>query len=208
MRFLPAIMIFGATAASYAYVHEDGTPNPQGNQKSFFSDWFTTDDQMDKPRAGDVETIASAPRESMVAVEGPEITNFVEIFRFDMTPQGVRKRWSRVTTGLADTRYQGYRVPLVTGTEESDLAGSLSYYFDSRPRLRKITFTGTTGDPGRLVDLVTKQFGFSRSQNRNPRVATFTGRFRFRGQLRIAAAEVLDRHESGNNFKVDLVVER
>ena len=43
--------------------------------------------------------------------------------------------------------------------EFTDLAGSLSYYFDKHRRVRRISFEGHTGDASRLVEFATKQFG-------------------------------------------------
>ena len=51
----------------------------------------------------------------------------------------------------AELDLQGYRVAYVSGTAETDIAGSLSYYFDNTHRLRRIAFNGTTGDARRLV---------------------------------------------------------
>jgi hypothetical protein len=54
----------------------------------------------------------------------------------------------------------GIRVPLITGTSLGDLAGSLSYYFNSQSRLQRISLRGRTGDPTQIVNLVVQRFGF------------------------------------------------
>jgi hypothetical protein len=79
-------------------------------------------------------------------------------FRFDVTPQWVAATWPRVTTVVADSSHAGMRVPLVTGVMPDDLVGTLTYYFDERQRVQRITFSGSTGDSRRLVALVTSQF--------------------------------------------------
>jgi len=56
----------------------------------------------------------------------------------------VISRWPRVSAGLAELQLQGYRVPLVSGTTANDLAGALTYYFNSRQQVQRITFQGTT----------------------------------------------------------------
>lgn len=43
------------------------------------------------------------------------------------------------------------RVPLVTGTSTSDLAGTLTYYFDKYKRVQRITVHAVTGDPSRFI---------------------------------------------------------
>jgi hypothetical protein len=74
-----------------------------------------------------------------------------EIFRFDVTPQWVTSRWPRVSTVAGEPKHLGMRVPLVSGTQPHDIAGSLTYYFNEHHQLQRITFTGLTGDPRRLL---------------------------------------------------------
>src|SRR5579872_1804501 len=112
MRFLPAIVVFGAAGASYLYTQEGLVKNLSP------SEWITEEgghgvSAVTEPAV--VERLASASKEEVIAVPGPEITNFSEVFRFDLSPQAITQKWSRVTTGLSDPRYQGYRVPLMTG---------------------------------------------------------------------------------------------
>ncbi len=61
------------------------------------------------------------------------------MLRFDVTVEWVMQRWPRVSTGLPYLQLQGYRVPLVTGTKVADLAGSLTYYFNARQQVQRIT---------------------------------------------------------------------
>ena len=58
------------------------------------------------------------------------ILNLADAFSMDKTPLWVLQRWPRVSTGGAQLQLQGYRVPLVTGTGEGDLAGSMTYFFN------------------------------------------------------------------------------
>ena len=46
----------------------------------------------------------------------------------------------------------------MTGTQFDDLAGSLTYYFDSQHQLRRITFHGVTGDERKLVAFVSQVY--------------------------------------------------
>lgn len=91
-----------------------------------------------------------------------DVAEMSEVFRLDVTPVWVMNRWSRVSTQLAGLNEHGYRVPLVTGSREDDLAGALTYYFTAEHRLRRITFSGTTGDPKRLIGMLNSQFQFER----------------------------------------------
>ena len=202
MKFLPAIVVFGAAGASYVYSHGDLA-------KSFSpANWVSDEGAVAEKGPVDVERLAMAPKEEVVAVPGPEVSNFGDVFRFDMTPQSVTQRWSRVSTGLGDVRLQGYRVPLVTGTADSDLAGSLTYYFDGYPKMRRITFLGTTANPQRLVEFLGKHYGFRQYQTGNARVTTYRGHYRFRGTLKVTPAEILDKSLASTNYKVELSLER
>jgi hypothetical protein len=90
---------------------------------------------------------------------GGMIPDLREVMRFDITPDWVIGRFSRVTTVLADTRLQGLRVPIVTGTAASDIAGTLTYYFDHKHTLQRLTVHGFTGDPGKIVGIMTGPYG-------------------------------------------------
>jgi hypothetical protein len=92
-------------------------------------------------------------------ITGPPLQDLGEVIRFDIPPSWVTSRWPRVTTTLSETGLEGLRVPLVTGTQVDDLAGSLTYYFDPQHRVQRLTFEGFTGDDRRLVALVVQYYG-------------------------------------------------
>jgi hypothetical protein len=92
--------------------------------------------------------------------EETPIVEMTEAFRFDVSPAWVMSRWPRVSAGLNDEKYQGLRVPLITGMREDDLAGSITYYFTKSQHCAKITFAGDTGDPRRATALLVQKFGF------------------------------------------------
>lgn len=93
------------------------------------------------------------------ALTGPPVQDFAEILRFDIAPQWVLSRWSRVTTVLSEYDLEGLRVPLVSGTRLDDIAGSLTYYYDKQHRLQRIALEGVTGDERRLAQHVQRYFG-------------------------------------------------
>ena len=96
-----------------------------------------------------------------------------EVLRFDATVDWITQRWPRVSTGLPHVQLQGYRVTLVTGTELGDLAGSLTYYFNNRQQVQRITLRGTTGDPRVLIALAAERFHFVRRLTNDPSVAYY-----------------------------------
>ena len=74
-----------------------------------------------------------------------------DVLRFDVSPTWVTQNFARVSTVLADTQLDGLRVPLITGTNHTDIAGTLTYYFDHYKRVQRVTVHGVTGDPSRFV---------------------------------------------------------
>jgi hypothetical protein len=96
---------------------------------------------------------------------GMTVTDFADVLRFDITPEWLFSRWSRVTTITADQSLKGFRVPLVTGTRVDDLAGVATFYFGRHGRLQRVGFEGTTGDTRRLVAFLTARYGFKAEPN-------------------------------------------
>jgi hypothetical protein len=90
------------------------------------------------------------------------------VFDFQITPEWIVKRWPAVSTGLAQLQLEGYRVPLVTGTKQHDLAGALTYYFNAEQKLQQITFVGATGDPRPLIGLLSGRFHLTRRLVNDP----------------------------------------
>jgi len=93
------------------------------------------------------------------ALVGGPIYDLREVLRFDISPEWVMSRFSRVTTVLADTELEGLRVPLVTGIGPADLAGSITYYFDASGKLQRVMLHAFTGDASRVVATMTQHYG-------------------------------------------------
>ena len=137
--------------------------------------------------------------------------NLGEVLRFDVTVDWVMRRWPRVSTGLPHLQLHGYRVPLVTGTAIGDVAGSLTYYFNARQRVQRITLRGTTGDPRVLIGLVASRYHFARRLTNDPGVAlyeTVDSSNRPAGVLKIRSASVIKSNQPYMRFEVDLVIDR
>lgn len=143
-------------------------------------------------------------------IEGYPVHDLAEVLRFDGTPDWVMARWPRVSTGLAQPDLQGYRVPLVTGTGQDDLAGSLTYYFDGDQRLKFITFHGATGDPRKLVALVVGRYGFKPEESQDPSLSLFMVKWNGKplSELRIRTARVLRADQPNTRYHVDLALAR
>jgi hypothetical protein len=76
---------------------------------------------------------------------------FDQVIRFDLTPDSITQNWSRVTTTQSEHFLLGMRVAVVTGPDISDVAGSITYYFDEQDQLQRISLQGFTGDASRLI---------------------------------------------------------
>ncbi|MBN2216100.1 MAG: hypothetical protein JW719_01860 [Pirellulales bacterium] len=153
------------------------------------------------------ETPPTTP--SIPPLEGTQIRDFGEVFRFDVTTGWVMSRWARVSTGMSQLQLQGYRVPLVTGTARDDLAGALTYYFGPEQRVRQITFNGTTGDATRLVRLLVGRYGFHRRQANDSGLFVYEApdqKGDIRSVLRIRPTGVVRADQPHQRFHVDLLL--
>ena len=86
-------------------------------------------------------------------VGGP-VRDLREVLRFDIAPGWVVQNFARVSTVLSEFNLDGLRVPVVTGTSHSDLAATITYYFDNNQQLRRINLQGLTGDPSGIASLM------------------------------------------------------
>jgi hypothetical protein len=143
-------------------------------------------------------------------LEGSAIGGLVDVFRFDITPQWITSRWPRVMTITPDADLQGYRVPLVTGTTEQDLAGSLTYYFDRQKSLERITFYGTTGDARQLVGLMSAQYGLLRELGSDPGLYLYQAKHdgQVVSRLQVEVTPVMRATTPHERYTVDLVLSR
>jgi hypothetical protein len=87
-----------------------------------------------------------------------------EVLRFDVSKEWVYQNWDRKSTGLSDPQLFGIRVPLVTGTQRTDMAGSLTYQFDTLGQIQHISFRGRTADTTALVQFLTQRYQFQRME--------------------------------------------
>lgn len=140
-------------------------------------------------------------------IDGHPVFDPAEVFRFDVTPAWIMSRWARVMTVSSPTM-QGYRVPLVTGPTEHDLAGSLTYYFNADQAVQRITFVGTTGDPAALVKLLTERFKFAPAPSNTPGEYLYQIRWHNqpRSEMRLRMSDVVRADMPLRRFDVDLEI--
>jgi hypothetical protein len=130
-----------------------------------------------------------------------------EALNLDATPAWVSSRWPRVTTSLAETNYDGLRVAL-TGVQETDLTGSLTYYFDKQQVAQRITFHGTTGNHQRLVELLMSQYSFTKQKCLAGELYTASWMNRTYGMCRIRPAPVFSVATAPQRYEVLLEINR
>lgn len=148
------------------------------------------------------------PFEPLVITPGRSLVDLAEILRFDIDPAWVVHRFPRVSTGLSNVGNHGYRVPLVTGTMQDDVAGALTYFFDEKQKCEKITFYGTTGDPRRFVSTVAQLHGLQAVEGPEPGVFAYEKKSWGTpvSQLHIRPATVARAEWSRAKFQIELVL--
>ncbi|MGI9427948.1 MAG: DUF6690 family protein [Bythopirellula sp.] len=139
-------------------------------------------------------------------LEGLPALSLQEVFNFNVTKEWVYQRWPRKSTALSELGSFGIRVPLVTGTQIHDLAGSLTYFFDKVGRVQRISFHGTTGDTSQIVMLVARGFGLQQQSTAVAGEQLFQARRNDQifSELRTRPAPVLWASSPHESFAVDL----
>ncbi len=125
------------------------------------------------------------------AIGGGNVQDLREVLRFDVTPLWLTQRFSRVTTVLSNVQLDGMRVPLVTGTQTTDLAGTLTYYFDSRQSVRRINLHGLTGDPSQLANLMVQFYGLKPEQSLGGHLYTYRWNNQVNSVLHLSPAPIV-----------------
>ena len=178
-----------------------------------------TNATLPSPAGGSPESAAPDPAppasppgpSSPVACDWLPLAAIEDALRFDVTPAWIIRQWPRVSAGLGDLQLQGYRVPLVSGTAEDDLAGALTYYFNAHQQVQRITFSGTTGDPRRLIQWVVGRFAFARRLTNDPGIIFYEAPpsdRRPQSTLCIRPVPVVKASDALARFNVALTIER
>ena len=162
------------------------------------------------PGAKTRPALSAGPGETLyptgTPVEGMTVMSLSQVINFNVTKEWVYQNWSRKSTALSDLGLFGVRVPLVTGTQIHDLAGSLTYFFGNDGRVHRIAFHGTTGDTTQVVMLAAQQYGLQ------PQATPIAGEQLFQvrrenqvfSELRTRPAPVLWSSSPHDSFTVDL----
>ena len=170
---------------------------------------YSPDEAVDPVTGNPTPMLALGPNAS--SSRAMPLPSLAEVLRMDVTVEWVLQRWPRVTTGLPELQLQGYRVPLVSGTTNADVAGSLTYYFDARQQVQRITLRGTTGDPSVLASILSSRYHFARRLTNDPGLIFYEAvdaSNRSVGTLKIRSAPVVDASQPRSRFQLELVMDR
>ncbi len=130
-------------------------------------------------------------QQPQTSVGGGIVTDLREVLRFDIAPSWLPQRFARVTTVTSNVRMDGLRVPLITGTRPSDVAGSLTYFFDAAKSLQRIQLHGMTGDPGQLAQLMVQYYHLQVEPSLGGQLLTARWNNRITSVLQIAPAPII-----------------
>jgi hypothetical protein len=145
---------------------------------------------------------------SRAQLAGAPVSDFADVLRFDITPEWIFSRWSRVSTVTADQKLKGFRVPLVTGSRVDDLAGVTTYYFGRHGFLQRVTFEGNTGDTRRLVSFLSQNYGFKAEPNLGAGMYLVRWNAKPMSALRVDYAPVIRADEPHLRYAVKLEINR
>ena len=156
--------------------------------------------------------IAAMPAEELQAVYGelaPALP-LEQAINFQMTIDRILKNWPQVSTGIKEDGLFGYRVPFVSGTEESDITGALTYFFGSDRILYRIDFKGDTGDARKLIHHVTQAYKMQRQNSAEQGVYLFQtpGDVQAVGELRICPRTIIHNAHPHQRFELSLQLSR
>ena len=210
-RIFSVPLLLGA-AVGVPYVASQGTNLEQWLGDSAKSS--TTGSGKDLPTReivrAELPTLAQGPGATLypsaTPLEGLPALSLQEVFNMNVTKEWVYQRWPRKSTALSELGLYAIRVPLVTGTQIHDLAGSLTYFFDRVGRVQRISFRGTTGDTSQIVMLMAQGFGLQ------PQATAVAGEQLFQvrrndqifSELRTRPAPVLWASSPHDSFAVNL----
>ena len=209
--FIPLVLFTGGTSTDAQTEESDGILNSISiwlQETGDSIEAFFSDDESPPKTIEDVAMTTPNPDGQSPHLDGGLIMSIEEILDFHITPKQITNRWARVSFHVQDNGLHSYRVPVVTGEKQDDLAGSLAYLVDENEKLQRIDFLGFTHDPSTLIEVMKREHRMTKrpshvqalyikSQNKLPVSA-----------LRIIASEIISTSAPANPLKVRLELNR
>lgn len=206
-----ATLVGGALFGPYAYFGEnisrDRPPETRigaYDSKPEYLARYANPPHLEQPDANAFQTMQPP---SVVSYAGrPNVVDLREVLRFDVNPAWVMQNFQRVTTVLAETRLDGLRVPFVSGTQATDIAGALTYYFDATQKVRRLQFHGKSGDPSMLSGLMVQFYRLEPEASLGGHLFTTRWNNRITSILQLTPAPVIYAHDQTARFQVFLEI--
>ena len=136
-------------------------------------------------------TLSQIQQQPNTTVGGGIVYDLREVLRFDIVPGWLPQRFARVSTVTSNVQMDGLRVPLITGTQPKDIAGTLTYYFDSSQTLKRINLHGLTGDPTQLANLMVQFYQLKPEQSLGGQLLTTRWNNRITSVMQISPAPII-----------------
>lgn len=135
---------------------------------------------------------------------GPPVIDLREVIRFDMTPMALTQRFAPVTTLAGYPQFDVYRIGLVTGSQPTDLVGSVTYYFDANKAVQRIQFFGNTGDPSMISGMMVQFYRLQPEAALGGQLFTTRWNNRVTSFLHVRPASVVQSGYARSNYQVFL----
>ena len=136
-------------------------------------------------------TLNQIQQQPNTSVGGGTVNDLREVLRFDIVPGWLPQRFARVSTVTSNVQMDGLRVPLITGTQPNDIAGTLTYYFDASKALKRIQLHGLTGDPSKLANLMVQFYQLTPEQSLGGQLFTTRWNNRITSVMQVSPAPII-----------------
>ncbi len=141
-------------------------------------------------------------------VVGPPGAPLEQLLRFDATPDWIKANWARVTTRVPNLNFEGWRVPLATGSTPQDIVGSITFFFDDHRNVQRITLHGYLGDASTVLALATQRFQMQRVPSRANELYLATIEGQTLGALRVSTAGIVRADAPGRRHQILMELNR
>lgn len=161
------------------------------------------------PAATPTGSPAPLPSVAAAASAIPRSPTVDQALQFNITKEWGYRNWDRKSTGPTDVGLFAVRVPLVSGTQSSSLAGSLTYYFNAQNQVEHISFRGRTGDPARLIRFLTQTYQMQPAPSpTGEQVYQVADRGGVHSELRTRAEPIVSTTSPHGSYSVELELAR
>ena len=202
LRFMAMIAV--AAAIPYAWFNENLAGSLKGGWQKISGATSGNWSRSTWPVSTSGFSVDSHNRDPDSPAIATSVHDLREVLQFRVTPRWVTDHWPRISTVRAERDLVGLRVPLVTGTNLNDFAGSLTYYFDARQHLRRITLHGHTGDDAALVEIMTKHFGLLPEPTLGAGIYILRWNAKPMNVMRVSHAPIIRVHDPHSKLIVEL----